>query len=222
MFTILNPNEVRVLACLIEKEKTTPENYPLSLNALVNACNQKSNRNPVVTFSHESVVRALDGLKDKKLVWEHNSPGSRVPKYKHEFNAIYATSLAESYILMTLMLCGPQTVGEIKGHCERYLTIQSIDEISSLLSSMLARAEDHCLIIKLPRLAGQKENRYTHLLSGPPEITEEAPSVRMEPATLAVRTENERLAKLEETVAQLEDKLAELNDRFNTFVSQFQ
>ncbi len=217
----LNKNEVRVLGALMEKERTTPENYPLSLNALTNACNQKSNRFPVVSFSPESVVRALDNLRSHKVVWECSSPGSRVPKYRHKITDLLPLTYAQSAVIAVLLLRGSQTIGEIKGRTERLYRFSSVQEVESTLNSMI-EATDQALITKLPRLTGQKDCRYMHLLGGEIEVEESKLAPKPEAATLIVHDEMNRLIQLEEEVSKLRVELNQLRENFRGFAKEFE
>lgn len=217
----LNENEVRVLGALMEKEATTPEYYPMSLNALTSACNQKTNRHPVVSFSDEVVVRALDRLRDAKLVWECSTPGSRVPKYKHQITDCIPLTTAERAALTVIMLRGPQTVGEIRGRSERLHVFQSTAEVEAALDGMSNRG-DESLIVQLPRQAGQKESRFMHLLCGPVEVEQIEQAPKPELASLTVQDELNRIMKLEEEVAQLRADIDRFKEEFKAFAVQFQ
>jgi uncharacterized protein YceH (UPF0502 family) len=214
MDTVLNDIEVRVLASLIEKSMTTPEYYPLSLNALTNACNQKSNREPVVTFDETSVVRALDSLREKQLVVL--SVSSRVPKYAEIFVDTRKLVKREAALLMALMLRGPQTIGELRGRTERVYRFKDLAEVEATLDEL----RDSGYITKLPRVAGRKEPRFAHLLAGAVEIEAESPG--LEAATVAVQAENERIAALEEEVQRLRHKFDGLQNEFEKFRKQFE
>jgi uncharacterized protein YceH (UPF0502 family) len=162
----LHPEEVRVLGALIEKETTTPEYYPLSLNALVNACNQKSNRDPAVSYDDGTVLDAVELLRNKGLATVVTGAGSRVPKYAHRFAEKLNLGRRELAILCEMMLRGPQTVGEIRNRAERMHRFEDLSEVESLLDRM---AE---YVVKLPRRPGEKEARWAHLFSGPVEMDE--------------------------------------------------
>ena len=220
MDTVLSEIEVRILGCLIEKETTTPDYYPLTLNSLVNACNQKSNRNPVVSYEETSVVRGLDSLHDKGLSEKLYKADSRVPKYQHSFTNKFNLSHSEVAVLCVLMLRGPQTTGEIRGRSERIYKFNDLGEIEKVLDELMNK--EHPMTIKLPRQVGRKESRYMHLLSGEPDITESPASLPEEPAARQVRTENERIVKLEEEVAALRKELDTLQKEFNDLKSQFE
>ncbi len=211
----LTEAEVRVLGCLIEKEMTTPDYYPLSLNALVNACNQKSNRDPVVSYNEETVTRTLESLKGKDLVWQ--SDLSRVPKYAHSFLKAQNLVNKEAAILCVLFLRGPQTAGEIRERTERLYSFNSIEEAKEVLQSL----EEMGYVKLLPRKHGLKEPRYTHLLS---EVLENAGTEMAEHLLLSDHvnnTENERVTKLEEELARLRHEVEELKQTFLEFKRQF-
>ena len=219
MDSILNPVEVRVLGSLIEKQITTPEYYPLTLNALVNACNQLSNRDPVVSFDEKTVARALESLRDKKLAWMVTGIG-RVPKYEQGFGEVFKLAEQEIAVLCVLMLRGPQTVGEIRGRTGRLYEFKELEEVELTLQALMTA--ERPLAVKLPRQPGTKESRYAHLLAGEIQIEEREASPRLEPATLEVRQENERLARLEDEVARLRAELADLSQQFIEFKKQFE
>jgi uncharacterized protein YceH (UPF0502 family) len=216
---ILTPVEVRVLGSLIEKEITTPEYYPLTLNALVNACNQISNRDPVVSFDEMTVARALESLREKKLAWMVTGVG-RVPKYEHRFTEALQLAAQEVAVLCVLMLRGPQTVGEIRGRTTRLYEFKELEEVELTLQALLSAQPP--LALKLPRQPGTKESRYAHLLAGAVQIEEREVAPRLEPATVAIRQENERLAALEDETAQLRSDLQELKQQFLDFKKQFE
>ena len=211
--------EVRVLGSLIEKEITTPEYYPLTLNALVNACNQISNRDPVVSFDEKTVARALEDLREKKLVWMVTGVG-RVPKYEHRFAEALKLAEQELAVLCVLMLRGPQTVGEIRGRTGRLYEFKELEEVELTLQALMSA--ELPLVVKLPRQPGTKESRYAHLLSGEVQIEEREVAPRIEPAVIEVRQENEKIAKLEEELAQVRIELSELKQQFVDFKKQFE
>jgi uncharacterized protein YceH (UPF0502 family) len=217
METTFTDTEVRILGCLIEKETTTPDYYPLTLNALTNACNQKSNRNPVVSFEETTVVRGLEELQKKGLAEKIYKADSRVPKYQHLFKEKYELLPQEVTVLCVLMLRGPQTVGEIRGRAERMYKFQGIQDVEEILKSLIEKRPP--LVLKLPRQIGRKEGRYMHLLSGEPKIHDSEHPV--EAATLQVHAENERIAKLEDEVAALRRDLDALKRAFDDLKSQF-
>ncbi|MFH1568854.1 MAG: YceH family protein [Gemmatimonadota bacterium] len=224
MELVLTATEARVLGCLIEKGITTPEYYPLSLNSLTAACNQKSNRSPAMALDEKAVVRALDGLREKGLARVVSGADLRVPKYYHRFDEELELAGPELALLCELMLRGPQTVGELRGRAGRMAELGDLPEVSSRLEGLAAR-EAGALVVRLPRQPGRKESRYAHLLCGAPapesEVAEER-EPRPEAATLAVRAEDERLAALESEVAVLRDEVAELRQQLGEFRRQFE
>jgi len=213
---VLNEIEVRVLGSLIEKELATPEYYPLSLNALLNACNQKTNREPVKSYDEKAVARALESLRTKQLVTI--SQAARVPKY--EENLIKPKNLLkrEASALCVLLLRGPQTAGEIKGRTDRMHKFESLAEVEETLKVL----EDIGFALKLPRQPGQKESRYAHLLMGEGQIPKEEVAPRTEPVMQEVRAENERIARLEQDIETLRRDLDELKQAFLDFKKQFE
>ncbi len=217
----LDSVEVRVLGALIEKEITTPEYYPLTLNALTTACNQKSNRHPVVSFDEKTVVRTLEELRQKQLVRMVSGADQRVPKYYQLLVACLQLDEPQTAALCVLMLRGPQTVGEIRGRSGRLHEFADLTEVENALKNLEERQEG-ALAKQLPRQQGRKESRYAHLLCGEPEMVEEDEGeVRLEAAALEVRAENERIAQLEGEVAQLCRDLDELSQAFAEFRKQF-
>jgi uncharacterized protein YceH (UPF0502 family) len=203
---LLTEAEVRVLACLLEKESTTPEYYPLSLNALTLACNQKNNRDPVVAYNEDTVGDALDSLREKKLA-RQSSAGSRVAKYEHSIVEVFNLGRRELALLCTLMLRGPQTVGELKDRSERMRSFSDLAEVESCLESLM-RWEPQALAAKLPRQTGMKEPRYRHLLAGSVDI----------PAPRTI----DHAVPLEEQVEALRRELQELREEFLRFRRQFE
>jgi uncharacterized protein len=164
----LSPIVTRVLGALLEKERTTPEYYPLSLNALVVACNQTTNRDPIVSYDERTVEESLDRLREKKLAMLVHTAGARVPKYRHTLLDIYNLDAREVAILCVLMLRGPQTPGELRSRTERMCGAMTLPELEKLLEE-LTRGEDP-LVRVIPARPGQKEKRYVQLLSGEPEL----------------------------------------------------
>lgn len=217
MDIILNAIEVRVLGSLAEKEMTTPEYYPLSLNALTNACNQKSNRDPVMALEEADVVRALDRLRQLGLATQ-SAEGSRVPKYGHNLPGKVRLEPEELAILTELLLRGPQTVGELRARAERMHPFADLAAVEEVLNELMGREQP--LAVKLPRQPGRKEHRYAHLLAGEAE-GEEVPATP-EAATLRVRAENERIAVLEEEMAALRAEFAQLRQEMAEFTKQFE
>jgi len=217
----LNDIEARVLGCLIEKELTTPDYYPLTLNSLTAACNQKSNRFPVMSIDDTDAARALDRLRTKHLAREAFLAGSRVPKYEHKATEVWELTPQEIAVLCLLLLRGPQTPGELRNRTGRMFAFQNLDEVEETLHNL----KDHgkgIFVVELPRQPGHKENRFMHLLSGEPVIESTPAVLPTEPAMLQVRAENERIAALEETVQGLQDQLRELETKFESFKKQFE
>ena|ERR1035441_2907688 len=214
MLPLLDAEEVRVLGSLIEKEATTPEYYPMSLNALVNACNQKSNRYPHVNYDDEIVLQAVDRLRDKKMAAVIVGSG-RVNKYAQRFSELLNLGRREMALLCTLLLRGPQTLGELGGRSERMHTFEDLAAVEHTLD-LLATHEAGKLAARLPKSPGQKEARYTCLLSGePPE--EEVASFAQASSTPTA----DRLAALEAEVAALRNELTDLRQRLEDFERQF-
>jgi len=215
---LLSEIEVRVLGSLVEKDATTPDYYPLSINALVNACNQKSNRDPFMTLTEDAVRQALESLKVKRLAGPVNSADSRVTKYEHRMQEIFNFSRGENAVLCVLMLRGPQTPGELRGRTERIHAFEDLDEVQSALQKLMQR--DPPLAQVLQRQPGTKESRYVHLFCGLVEAF-----VMPEPNATprALRMDNaERLEKLEETVAGLHKEVEDLKQQFAGFRKQFE
>ena len=215
MSTILNEAEVRVLGSLVEKQVTTPEYYPLTLNALVAACNQKSNRSPVVAYDEATVERAAESLRSKNLVYLFYGSTSRVPKYKHMMAEVFSLSAAELAVICVLMLRGHQTPGELRGRTDRLHDFSSLQEVEETLDALAAK-EPEPLVMKLPRQPGQKEVRYAHLLSG--EVSAEQFSVPEQAdaeATPHVVARSDRLAALEQEVAALRREFEEFKKQFD-------
>jgi len=216
MDIILDDAEIRILGCLIEKELTTPEYYPLSLNSLTNACNQKSNRNPVVSFAEADVAQGLEGLQEKGLARTTLTAGSRVTKYLHTILDRFDLSRQEIAILCELLLRGPQTLGELRTHAERISPFEGLEEVEKKLQALMDY--DPALVIKLPREAGRKECRHMHLFSGMPSHGfSEVPTEQATPQL----TVQERLSRLEEENSRLRSELGELKQAFAEFKSQF-
>lgn len=206
---LLDPAEVRVLGSLIEKEATTPEYYPLTLNALVNACNQKSNREPIVAYDDAIVLDAVEHLREKRLALTITGSG-RVNKYAQRISETLNLGRRELGVLCTLLLRGPQTLGEIKDRSERMFAFADLAETETVLDK-LAEWPEHPLAKKLPRQPGQKEARYTHLLAGEPAI---------EPGLEAAVAQPTRIAQLEQQIQQLRSEFDELKQRFEQLEAQ--
>ena len=216
----LSPVEIRVLGALIEKEFTTPDNYPLSLNALTNACNQKTSREPVMNLSETTVLEAVETLARRGLVAQRSGASSRVPKYAHRLDSRLREeenfSRAELTVLSTLMLRGPQTPGELRLRGARLYEFESGRELEQVLKGLAERHESP-YVIQLPRQAGQKEARFAHLLGGEVDVSQWT-SDSAEP----VSDEAARMSELESRVHSLEHELAGLREQLETFIRQFE
>jgi uncharacterized protein len=199
--------EVRVLGALIEKEITTPDYYPMSLNALVAACNQSSNRNPVMHLDEGAVVEAADGLREKKLVHRVDRGESRVVKYRHVLYEAMNWGRPVIGVMCVLMLRGPQTVGEIRTRSNRLYDFTSLDEVELTLNSLMNG--DAPLVTRLPRQAGQKEVRFAHLLSGEVQFTEPETPVEIES-----EPQEDRITKLEREIEELKRQFQEFRKQF--------
>ncbi len=219
MELLLTDAEARVLGCLIEKELTTPDAYPLTLNALRNACCQKSNRDPVVQMEERDVLRAIDGLIDKKLASIFHSAGGRVPKYKHRMEGTLFLDEATNAILAELMLRGPQTAGELRSRASRMHAFDSIQQVEAVLAPLLEEPE--AMVTKLAVQPGRKEPRFAQLLCGAVEI-EDLPPPKTEKLRMEMHAEDERLEKLETDVQALRRELEELRASFQAFKGQFE
>jgi uncharacterized protein YceH (UPF0502 family) len=222
MSTILNEAEVRVLGALVEKQVTTQEYYPLTLNALTQACNQKNNRNPVVMFSEETVTQAIESLRAKNLVYLFYGSTSRVPKYKHMMAEVFGLSPQELALMCVLMLRGPQTVGELRGRTDRLYDFSGLEEVEETLNSLGAK-EPQSLVMKLPRQPGQKEIRYVHLLSGDVDVSYQADAEYTESSSSATNraSKGDRLSAVEQEAAALRAEIESLRREFEEFKKQF-
>ncbi len=209
---LLTDVEVRVLGTLMEKEATTPEYYPLTLNALVNGCNQKSNRDPAVNYDAETVEEALEGLRQKQFALFVTGSG-RVAKYAARISETLNLGRREAAVLCTLLLRGPQTLGEIKDRSERMFEFSDLAEVETVLAKF-AEWESGALVKKLARQPGQKEARYAHLLAGAP-VAQEASA-----ATVNTATPPTRIAQLEQEIERLRSDFDELKTRFESLESQ--
>ena len=218
MERLLDEIEARVVGCLVEKDLATPEYYPLTLNALTNACNQKSNRDPVMLLEETDVIRALDSLRQKQMAHQ-SAEGVRAAKYCHNLAAVLDLDQEDLAVLAELLLRGPQTIGELRNRVERMCPVGDLQAVEELLQNLMERAEP--LVMRLPRQPGRKEHRFAHLLSGPPEI-EETSATPAEPARLKVAAENDRVARLEEEVAALRAELDEMRHQLKAFQAQFE
>jgi hypothetical protein len=215
---LLNEIECRVLGSLLEKEVTTPEYYPLSLNALVNACNQKSNREPVMNLDEAAVREALHSLDGQSLVRSISATDSRVTKYEHRLQEAYNFYRHETAIVCVLLLRGPQTPGELRTRAERMHPFDDLAAVQSSLQHLMKREPP--LVKLLPRQPGTKEARYAHLFSGDVVVQETKAETHAEPAAAA--HDGERIAHLEAEVAALQNDVANLRQQFALFKKQFE
>jgi uncharacterized protein YceH (UPF0502 family) len=204
---VLDAVEVRILGSLIEKSRTTPDYYPMTLNGLLAACNQKSSRNPVVQFDEETVIRALDSLKKRGLISTATGGSSRATKYKHNVAIVYPLVPAELALISLMMLRGPQTPGELNTNSGRLYEYESLDEIQSVLEKLMQ--PEMPFVVQLPRRSGQKELRYMHLFGGTPDIEQ--------PGHGSDRPDSNAL---EERVSRLESDLAELKAAFDKLMQE--
>ena len=220
MQKLLNEVEVRVLGSLIEKQVTTPEYYPLTLNALTLACNQKNNRNPVVSFDEAEVAKAIDSLRKKNLVYLFYGSNNRTPKYKNMMTKVFHLNSKELAVMCILMLRGPQTVGEIRGRADRLYVFTGLEEIEETLNSLLAK-DLQALVAKLPRQPGQKEVRYTHLLAGEVSTDNQAEIEDKEIGVAHSQIRADRYSSLENQVEALRAQVESFRQDFEEFRKQF-
>src|SRR6201987_5011275 len=216
---LLTETEARVLGSLVEKDITTPDYYPLSLNAVVNACNQKSNRDPVMNLNDDAVRQALHSLNEKGLAGNASGAGdSRVPKFEHRMQEAFNLTRPETALLCVLLLRGPQTPGELRGRAERLHRFEDLTDVQSTLQRLMTREEP--LVKVLPRQPGTKEARYAQMLCGEkPEWEAPAPMVE---AHAENSEDGERLARLESEVADLRREMADLKQELAGFRKQFE
>lgn len=212
----LSEIEARVVGSLIEKQLTTPEYYPLTLNALVAACNQKTNRDPVVNYDEATVERTLENLRDKNLTYVFYGSSSRVPKYKHMLPQVFELDERETAVICVLLLRGAQTLGELNQRTGRLYEFSGLNEINETLEGLAKREEP--LVVRLERLPGQKEARYAHLLSG--DIDLEALSRMHETSGGHARTD--RIAELEREIENLRNEFNLFRESFEEFKKQFE
>ena len=218
----LSANEARVLGVLIEKEITTPDYYPMTLNGLTAACNQKSNRDPVVQLSDSDVQQAFDGARKKSLARLVDEGASRVPKYRQRVTETLHLTPPQTALLCELLLRGAQTLGELRSRAERMHSFASLTEVESVLAELSSgeheggRIAGTPLVTRLPRQVGQKEARFMHLLCGPPNIDQDLPS------EMFVRAEAERIGVLEREIGALKQELSSLQEEFRSFKRQFE
>ena len=217
---LLSEIETRVLSSLVEKELTTPEYYPLSLNALVNACNQKSNRDPVTNFEEEAVREALRKLDKKGLAGPADNMVSRVSKYEHRLQEAYNFTRHEIAILAELLLRGPQTPGELRSRADRMHKFDDLGIVQTTLQRLMKREPP--LATVLPRQPGTKEARYAHLFSGKVEVAPTNSAIVGVPAPSSASGSEERIALLEDRVEKLHSEIADLKQQFAAFRKQFE
>jgi uncharacterized protein len=215
---VINETEARVLGSLIEKQLTTPEYYPLTLNALMAACNQKTSRDPVVSYDEQTVQGALDSLHDKYLVYLFHGSTARTVKYKHMLPSVYELEPSETAVICVLLLRGAQTLGEIHGRTNRLYDFKDLNDVQETLDSLMRR--DEPLIVRLERQPGQKEARFAHLLSG--AVAAESVTAIRPTGAAQKDANNERIQKLEEEITSLREEVSALKETFEEFKKQFE
>ena len=216
MSLLLSVIETRVLGALIEKDITTPDYYPLSLNALVNACNQKNNRDPVMTLDEAAVSDALSTLQEKRLAGPAGGADSRVTKYEHRLQEVFNFDRREIAVLCVLLLRGPQTPGELRSRTDRMYRFEALDDVVSTLDRLAQR--EPVLVAVLPRQPGTKESRYMHLFAGDAPLAD----LQSTRAVGAASGDDDRLADLEHEVRELRKEVAEIHEQFAAFRKQFE
>ncbi len=218
----LNPIEIRVLGCLIEKEMATPDYYPLTLNALLNACSQRSNRNPIMELEEATLIRTLDTLRmEHHLAIESHSSSSRVSKYKHNLPENWSFSPAQTAILCELFIRGPQTPGDLRAHASRLHPLTDCHEVEKILSDLESR-DDGPFVIQLPREPGRRERRWAHLFSGKPRV-EDHPADSMQASThIDPLSANDTVESLEKEISDLRQELDALKEEFTQFKTAFE
>jgi uncharacterized protein YceH (UPF0502 family) len=214
----LSNADIRVLGSLIEKEQTTPEYYPLSLNALVNACNQSSNRDPVVEFDEGTVARSIEALRHRGLVRATRGIDARVTKYAHRMDDVMGLHIREVVVLCVLMLRGTQTAGELRTRTSRMETFEDLTEVEGILDGLVVKE----LVVRLPRQPGQKEVRYAHLLAGDVPVATPAPAQPSARPAMSTSADADRLTVLEEEVKELRKEVTDLRAQIEAFQAQFE
>jgi uncharacterized protein YceH (UPF0502 family) len=214
----LTESEVRVLGSLIEKDITTPEYYPLSLNALMNACNQKTNREPVMQLDEDAVRDALEGLQQQRLAGSARGADSRVTKYEQRLQEVFNFTRPEIAVLCVLLLRGPQTPGELRGRTERLHHFEALDDVQSALQKLMQREPPLAKV--LPRQPGTKESRYAHLLAG--DVVEAEVRAHTSAAVGRNSADAERIERLEAEVSELRREILEVKDQMERFRRQFE
>ncbi len=217
---LLSDVEVRVLGSLVEKDITTPDYYPLSLNALVNACNQKNNRDPIMTLDEDAVRAALDSLQVQRLAGPASGADSRVTKYEHRLQEVFNFDRREIAILCVLLLRGAQTPGELRGRAERMYRFEALEDVNATLDRLSQREPP--LVAVLPRQPGTKESRYAHLLSGKPESAEVLGSANRASESASSAIDPDRISRLEDEVLALRQEVADVQQQLEKFRKQFE
>ena len=215
---VLNEIEARVLGSLIEKDITTPDYYPLSLNALINACNQKNNREPVMNLDEDSVRKALRTLNEKGLAGSAGGADSRVPKYEHRLQEAFNFGRPEIAVICVLLLRGPQTLGELRGRTDRMYQFEELSDVLATLDRLAKR--DPPMVKMLPRPPGTREARYAHLFSG--DVAGWEPPPELHPASSPASADSDAIRRLEAEVSALRSEVAELKQQLETFRKQFE
>ena len=208
--------ETRVLGALIEKEMTTPDYYPLSLNALTNACNQTSNRDPIVNYDEAAVATAVESMRRRSLARAVQQSGSRVTKYRHLADETLGLTTHQAALMCVLMLRGPQTLAELKTRATRLAHFESLDDVETAINQLMAR-ESPSLVTRLERRPGQKEARYAHLLAGEPVVVDEP-----EPVARSTAGGGDRIGELERALDELRREVADLRAQLEAFRKQFE
>ncbi|MCI0665349.1 MAG: YceH family protein [Acidobacteria bacterium] len=215
MHPILNEFELRVVGSLIEKQIATPAYYPMTLNALTNACNQKNHRDPVVSYDEATVERAIDGLRAKNMAYVFHGSEARVPKYAQQFSKYFELNPSEVAVLCVLILRGPQTPGELRSRTAHLQHFEQLSEIENTLQSLMSR--DQPLIARLARQTGARESRYAHLIGGEIDVEEHS-----EITPNQKQPERDRIGKLEEELSLMRQELEQLKGQFQEFKKQFE
>jgi uncharacterized protein YceH (UPF0502 family) len=219
MLTVLTDIEVRVLGSLVEKQVTTPEYYPLTINSLMLACNQKNNRHPVTAYTEDMVARAVESLREKNLTYVFYGSTSRVPKYKHVMPEVLHLSHPQLALMCVLMLRGSHTIGELRERASRLHEFSSLEEVEETLNSLITREPEN-LVVRLSRQPGQKEVRFAHLLAG--EVVAEVAAAAEEHSPRRTSSQTDRLSSLQEEVIALKLQMEELRQQFEGFKKQFE
>ena len=215
MNATLNEYELRAIGALVEKQIATPDYYPMTINALVNACNQKNHRDPVVSYDETIVTKALNSLREKNLAYVFHGSEARAPKYGHLFPKAFDLSEAETPLMCVLILRGPQTSGELRSRTQHLRSFESLAEVETLLQGLSLREKP--LIVKLPRQPGSRESRFAHLLGDPVELEQREVPPHQAHSIHQAQDEDDKIAKLEEEIASLRRELSEMNQQFAEF-----